>query len=232
MGLKGSSGSLSAQVSITLQIPVVIGEVFSPCQLFQNITAFPCLTACLIFSPHYFMGSFYFTEGQVGIFLLCASVSLQCSGAFPGGVYTLSAWTLQRQSSPLLLPILKIHSLYPCDFSRQLFMFSLPFSKCRSLALYILVSDEIVVMDNTNSISCLAWQCRIQCPSLLCGASCRHPKTSDINIYIFQATFFSLVSCKSCFELCDVSISNTKFHPISVALAYDCYCSPSACLCI
>lgn len=222
MGLKGSSGSLSAQVSITLQIPAGIGEVFSPSQLFQNITAFPCPTASLIFNPHCFMG----------IFLPCASVSLQCSGAFPEGGYTLSAWTLQRQSSPLVLYILKIHSLYLCDFSLQLFLFSLPFSKCRLLALYIPVSDETVEMDNTNNISCLAWQCRIQHPSLLCGASCRHPKTSDINIYIFQAAFFSLLNCKSCFELCDVSISNTKFHPISVTLAYDCYCSPSACLCI
>lgn len=33
-------------------------EVFSPCHLFQNITAFPCLTTSLIFSSHYFMGSF------------------------------------------------------------------------------------------------------------------------------------------------------------------------------
>lgn len=106
------------------------------------------------------------------------------------------------------------------------------FSKCRSLALHILISDEIVVMDNTNNISCLAWQCRMQHPSLLWGASCRHPKTSDTNFYVFQVAFFSLVSCKSCFELCDVSISNIKFHPISVGLAYNCYCSPSACLCI
>lgn len=69
-------------------------------------------------------------------------------------------------------------------------------------------------------------------PSLLCAASCGYPKISDINFYAFQVTFFSLVNCKSCFKLCDVSISNIKFHPISVALAYDCYCSPSACLCI
>lgn len=85
-------------------------------------------------------------------------------------------------------------------------------------------------MDNTNNTSCLAWQCRMQ--QKMCGASCRHPKTSDINLCVVQVAFFSLVNCKSCFEFCDVSISNIKFHPISVALAYDCYCSPSACLCI
>lgn len=188
--------------------------------LFQNLAAY------------YFMRSFYFTEGLMGVFMPSASVSLQCSGVFPEGGYSLSAWTLQRQSRPPLLSILRVHSLYPCGFSLQLFIFSLHFSKCRSLALHILISDEIVVMDNTNNISCLAWQCRMQHPSLLWGASCRHPKTSDTNFYVFQVAFFSLVSCKSCFELCDVSISNIKFHPISVGLAYNCYCSPSACLCI
>lgn len=101
--LKESSVSLSGQVSITLQIPVGISEVLSPSQLFQNLAAFPGLITSLIFSPHYFMGCFYFTEGQMGVFLPFVSVSLQCSVFLEGGS-VLS--TLQRQSSSLLLSIL------------------------------------------------------------------------------------------------------------------------------
>lgn len=129
------------------QIPVGLSEAFSPSQLFQNLAAY------------YFMGSFYFTGGLMGVFLPSATVSLQCSGVFPQIGCILSAWTLQRQFRPFLLSILRMYSLYLCGFSLQFFVFSHHFSKCRSLALHILISDEIVVMD--NNISCLAWQCNI-----------------------------------------------------------------------
>lgn len=98
------------------------------------------------------------------------------------------AKTIQTKTMP---SILTMHSLYPCEFSLQLFMFSLHFSKCRSLALCVLISDEIVVMDNPNSITCLAWPCRIQHLSLLCGAFCRHPKTSDTNLCLPGCLFLT-----------------------------------------
>lgn len=228
MGLKGSSVSLSGQVSITLQIPLGISEILSPSQLFQNLSAFPGLITTN-FQSSLLYGMFLFhwrANGSFPAFYLCVSpvfcVSRRrfCPVNLAKTIQLTSAFHSQSAFSlPLWL------------FS-ALFMFSLHFSKCRSLALCILISDEVVVIDNTNNISCLAWQCRMQHPSLLCGASCRRPKTSDINLCVFQVAFFSLVNCKSCFEFCDVSIKNIKFHPISVALAYDCYRSPSACLSI
>lgn len=213
----------SGQVSITLQIWFGISEVFPSSQLF--LAAFPCLTTSIIFSSHYFMGSFYFTGGQLGVFLLCLSSVLVC---------------FQKEfisCQPGLCKDNPSHFYFP--FSGRI-LFTLVTFLCNCSCFHFTsqnvghwhYTDEIGVMDNTNNISCLAWQCRILHPSLLCGASCRDPKRSDKNFYVFQAAIFSLVNSKSCLELCDVSVSNTKFHPISAALAYDCYFSPSACLCI
>lgn len=122
-----------------------------------------------------------FTEHQAGVFLPWVSVSLQCSDVFPEGEQVLSALTMHSKTSPLLhTSVLTMHSiLYPCVFPLHLFVFSLSFSKCGSLALYTHLPDEIVVMCNENDISYLDWQYMIQQISLLYSASCWHPKSPD-----------------------------------------------------
>lgn len=157
---------------------------FPSLQLFQNLTAFPCLTTSLISSSRW--------EVYASVFLESVSLNIKREFSCRGSLSLSSAlMCFQKEdkssqpwlctSEPLLhTSVLTMHSiLYPCVFPLHLFVFSLSLSKCGSLALYTLLPDEIVVMCNENDISCLDWQYMIQQISLLYSASCWHPKSPD-----------------------------------------------------